>query len=233
MAVEEMITSLPTVSAATMQDIIYAVQGYQSPSVLGVSVQETLQQVYNLFQSTIILYNSGNPNGVVAGNTYQLLWDTVDNILWVCTTSGTASTAVWTKSLFLTAGSGISISQSGATITISSTSVGANFVVVTTASQAMVSNTTYQSHYSGLVTFTLPTTSNLGDRVMVTGFGAGGWTITQGSGQQIIVGNQQSTVGAGGSVSSINQYDGIDLVCAVANTTWQTISGPQGSLTIV
>jgi hypothetical protein len=97
MAVEEMITSLPTVTSATLNDIIYAVQGYVSPTQLGTSVQETLQQVYTLFQSNIILFNSGNPNGAVAGSTYQFCWDTLDAILYICTTTGTASTAVWTR----------------------------------------------------------------------------------------------------------------------------------------
>jgi len=96
MATEEMFTSLPTVSNAMMSDIICAVQGYSSPSNLGLSVQETLQQVYNLFQANIILFNSGNPNGVVAGTTFQFCWDTTDSALYICTTSGSASTAVWT-----------------------------------------------------------------------------------------------------------------------------------------
>ncbi|CEG60972.1 hypothetical protein [Legionella micdadei] len=94
---EEMFTELPTVSNATMSDIICAVQGYVSPSNLGLSVQESLQQVYNLFQSNIILFNSGNPNGSLAGTTYQFCWDTLNDLLWICTTSGTSSTAVWTR----------------------------------------------------------------------------------------------------------------------------------------
>ena len=97
MAIEEMFTELPTVASADMSDIICAVQGYVSPTVLGLSVQETLQQVYNLFQSNIILFNAGDPNGSVAGTTYQFLWDTADSILFICTTSGTSSTAVWTR----------------------------------------------------------------------------------------------------------------------------------------
>ena len=96
MAIEEMFTSLPTVSSAQMTDILCAVQGYVSPTVLGLSVQETLQQVYSLFQSNIILFNAGNPNGVLAGTTYQFCWDTTDSALYLCTTSGTSSTAVWT-----------------------------------------------------------------------------------------------------------------------------------------
>jgi hypothetical protein len=126
MPIEEMFTELPTVATADMSDIICAVQGYSSPSSLGLSVQETLQQVYNLFQANIILYNAGNPNGAVAGVTYQLCWDTVDNILWVCTTSGTATTAVWKKSIQLTAGSGITITQSGDIIQISASGGSVN-----------------------------------------------------------------------------------------------------------
>ena len=47
----------------------------------------------------------GNPNGNVAGVAAtngalaaSLLWDTVHSLLWVCTTTGTATTAVWTSS---------------------------------------------------------------------------------------------------------------------------------------
>jgi len=121
MATEEMFTSLPTVSSAQMTDIICAVQGYTSPTVLGLSVQETLQQVYNLFQSNIILFNAGNPNGVVAGTTYQFLWDTLDSILWICTTSGTSSTAVWTRA-HINDGYTTTVTAAGSTIlTVQST----------------------------------------------------------------------------------------------------------------
>lgn len=92
----EMITQLPTVVSASMTDILYAVQGY-SPPLLGTSVQETVQQVFNLFLSNTILNNNGNPNGAVAGVTYQLCFDTINKILYICTTSGTSSTAIWTS----------------------------------------------------------------------------------------------------------------------------------------
>lgn len=45
---------------------------------------------------------SGNPNGNVAGTAgagsipSDAVWDTANNILYICTTTGTASTAVWT-----------------------------------------------------------------------------------------------------------------------------------------
>lgn len=229
----EMFTQLPTVSNAQMTDIICAVQGYVSSSVPGLSVQETLGQVYNLFQSNIILSYAGNPNGNVAGTTFQLLWDTVDSILWVNTTTGNAASAVWTKSINLIAGSGITISQSGSTITISVSGAGFSWNQVTGTSVAMVTNQGYQADNVGLVTLSLPTASSFGDILHIAGYGAGGWTIAQGAGQQVIVGDLSSTIGAGGSVSSTNQYDSLILYCAVANTTWQVLGAPQGNLTIV
>jgi hypothetical protein len=210
MAVEEMITSLPTVSAATMQDIIYAVQGYVSPSVLGTSVQETLQQVYNLFQGTIVLTYPGNPNGFVAGTVYQLLWDSVDDVLWVCTTSGTASTAVWQQCIS---------SQS-------------NWTNATTSNITIVPDMKYVvNNGASLITFTLPTTAAFGTTIEISGFSSGGWKVTQNSGQQIHFGALATTTTTG-SVASANQYDYIKLLCVTANTTWNVV-GSIGNITLV
>lgn len=85
----EKFTQLPTVVTSNLADIIAAVQG-------GVSSQETLQQVFNLYLANMVLNNAGNPNGLVAGVVYQLLWDTTNLVMYVCTTSGNAATAVWT-----------------------------------------------------------------------------------------------------------------------------------------
>jgi hypothetical protein len=121
MAIEQKFTELPTVANSTTSDIICAVQGYVSPSNLGLSTQQTLGQVMALFQTTIILSNAGNPNTVVAGTLHQMCWDTVNNLLWICTTPGAASTAVWTKVIQLTAGTNITITQNGDQIIIDST----------------------------------------------------------------------------------------------------------------
>jgi hypothetical protein len=95
MSTNQNFTSLPVTSNAALTDVICAVQGYVSTSSPGVSVQETLQQVYDLFQQNFVLYSIGNPNGQLAGKIYQLCWDTSDEVLYVCTVSGTDSTAVW------------------------------------------------------------------------------------------------------------------------------------------
>lgn len=255
MATEEMFTSLPTVSNASMSDIICAVQGYVSPSNLGLSVQETLQQIYSLFQSNLILFNAGNPNGLVAGTTYQLCWDTTNNYLWVCVTSGTSSTAVWTpcfstltdgqlligstsgvaQGAKLTAGTNISIDTASNFIKINATGLaGIGWTHVTGTSQAMSADAGFIVDNVGLVTLTLPLTAAIGSFIYISGLGSGGWTIAQNSGQNIQIGSVSSTGGVGGSVASADQYDSLILNCVVADTTWSSMGAPQSSgLTIV
>lgn len=243
----EKITELPSVIEALSADIIYAVQG-------GVSVQETLEQVLDLSRSTLIANYAGNPNGNVAGTTYSLCWDSSDNFLWICTTSGTAGTAVWKPCVgtmtngqtiigstgavpskaTLTAGTGITISNAAGSITIAGTGSGMSWTVVTAASATMSADNGYIANRGSLVTLTLPASSSVGTTMSIVGQGAGGWLIAQGAGQQIQVGSSASTSGAGGSVASTNRYDSINLICITANTTWVTQGAPQSSgLTIV
>ena len=211
MAIEEMFTSLPTVSNSTLNDIICAVQGYVSPSSLGLSTQQTLQQVYNLFQSNIVLSNAGNPNGAVAGTTYQLCWDTVDLVLWVCTSSGTASTAFWIKCI----------------------NPQSNWVDVTRSPVTAVANTNYiTDNGASIVNFTLPLGSAIGTEIQISGKSSGGWAIAQNAGQTINFGNITTTSGVGGSLASSNRYDYVKLVCVTANTVWN-VTGAIGMLTIV
>lgn len=276
----EKFTQLPNVLSATLSDIICAVQG-------GVSVQETLGQVQQLMLSNSILHNAGNPNGSVAGTTYQLCYDTTNAKLYVCTTSGSTTTAVWTliganvvapvqggtgvtnptahtlpvaegSSNFtfigpltngqlligntgsdptastLTAGSNISITNGGGSISIAATgAAGFSWTQVSGTSQSMSSNNGYIANNAALVTLSLPASSSVGAELSIVGQGAGGFTISQAAGQQIHIGNVASTLGAGGSVSSTNQYDSLNLVCITANTIWTTVGGVQGTLNIV
>lgn len=87
----EKFSQLPTVINSTLGDIIAAVQG-------GISTQQTLGQVIALGLANTVLHFAGNPNGNVAGSTYQLCWDSTDLVMYVCTTSGNSATAVWTVS---------------------------------------------------------------------------------------------------------------------------------------
>jgi hypothetical protein len=78
---------------------------------------------------------AGNPNGNVAGTAASgqqpptLLWDTTDNVLWVCSVTGNASSAVWVSTtpgtlagptVRLTA----SLASAGTTITFTADEIG-------------------------------------------------------------------------------------------------------------
>jgi len=134
----------------------------------------------------------------------------------------------------LTAGSGISISNTAGGITISGTGSGTGFTEVTGTTQAMVPDAGYVTNNAGVVTLTLPVTAAFGTAITVVGKGAGGWKIAQNASQLIHVGSAVTTTGVGGSLASTNQYDSIDLVCVTANTVWVAWGAPQSSgLTVV
>lgn len=110
---------------------------------------------------------------------------------------------------------------------------GSQVVVVTSTSQPMTTNTIYIANNPSIqIVFTLPTVAAVGDFLCVVGQGAGGWTINQESGQQVVIGNK-STTSSSGSVTATQKSDALFLICITANTQWTTFCGPQGNLTIV
>lgn len=55
----------------------------------------TFSQIWLPF---VLMQNyAGNPNTKLAGNLYQLCLDTTNLVLYVCTTTGDASSSVWTE----------------------------------------------------------------------------------------------------------------------------------------
>lgn len=134
----------------------------------------------------------------------------------------------------LTAGAGINISNGSNTITITNTFTGATWNDITTTSQGMSVNNNYlANHATLLVTLTLPVTAAFGSMITIQGYGPGLFTIAQNSGQTIHFGDKNTTTGAGGSLTALNRYNSITLLCAVANTDWTVVNGPQGDFTIV
>jgi hypothetical protein len=133
----------------------------------------------------------------------------------------------------LTAGPGISIANAAGAITISGTGSGIGWTEVTGTTQAITTDNGYVANNVGLVTFTLPATAAFGTVINIVGKGAGGWQVDQNAGQNIQIGSVSSTVGAGGSIASSNQFDSIALVCTTADTVFTAITGPQGNITIV
>lgn len=160
---------------------------------------------------------AGNPNTVVSGSSFaaqlgDIYFDNSANIGYTATTGGASGTAVWTAD-----------SSAASSFAWNNT---------TGTTQAMAVNNGYVSNNAALSTFTLPTTSAVGQRVAVQGAGAAGWLLAQNAGQTIHFGTSTTTAGAGGSLASTNQYDHIELICITANTTWAAYNA-QGNLTVV
>jgi hypothetical protein len=109
---------------------------------------------------------------------------------------------------------------------------GLTWTEVTGTSQSAAVDNGYICNNASLVTVTIPTTAAVGKVVRVAGKGAGGWKIAQNASENIRFGNQVTTTGTGGYLASTNQYDAVELICTVADTTWTVISS-QGNITYV
>lgn len=131
----------------------------------------------------------------------------------------------------LTAGAGIAISNDAGSITISATSLGFAWVGVSGTSQAASVENGYIIQNSSLTSVTLPGVAPLGSVVAVQGLGAGGWSLIANAGQVINVGALPTSTA--GSVSSTDQWDCIEVVCVVANTTWAMRSSVSSGFVVV
>ena len=151
-------------------------------------------------------------SNTLEGQRYHGTGSTGVHYIYLCKIDGTMIRAV--------AGEGVDIAsiQFPATTTVSGTT------------QTIVSNNRYIPNNAALCTLTLPATSVVGDRVLVTGRGAGGWRVAQ-LASQIIHGTTDSTTGTGGRLDSTARYDSIELVCVVANLEW-VIQSVKGTVTI-
>ena len=127
--------------------------------------------------------------------------------------------------------SSVTITNGAGSINLAVAGGGVLWTEITAAAVALAVNNGYVLNRATLITATLPVTAAFGTVIRLCGKGAGGWIIAQNAGQNIQVGNSSSTVGVGGSVASTNQFDTIELLCSVANTTWTTLSSV-GNFTI-
>ncbi len=239
------ISQISSLASAALTDIIIADQ-------TGVTGTETLQQVLNLFLPNLFLTYAGNPNGNLAGTQNQVCWDSTDQILYVCITTGTALSAIWRPCIgqltdgqlrigstgnapvaaSLIAGTGVTIIPGPGTITINASASGISWNNITTSSATMIADNGYICNNASGVTLALPTTSNIGDILYIVGRQSG-WTISQAASQQIFVSINNTTIGSGGALSSTNAHDSILLVCTATNTEWTAISQQSAGLTIV
>jgi hypothetical protein len=134
----------------------------------------------------------------------------------------------------ISAGTNISVTNGAGTITIAGTgTAGFSWIDQASSSVTMAVNTGYIiDNGASLVTATLPATAAEGSIFRVAGFSAGGWKVGQAASQLIHFGNVTTTTGTGGSLASSNQYDQVELLCVVANTTFVVLSAV-GNITYV
>lgn len=109
---------------------------------------------------------------------------------------------------------------------------GSVWVTAAVNTSMAANNNYYTIAPGGTLLMALPTAIAAGTILRLVGYGSTGWTITQAAGQIIYFGAQATTLGAGGSVSSTNAHDAIELLCVAANTTFTVISS-LGNLTYV
>jgi hypothetical protein len=121
----------------------------------------------------------------------------------------------------LTQGTGITITNGAGTITIANSEpAGTTWSVKTTATTLAAFNGYFNNASTGSVTFTLPATAALGDTYQVANINAASFVIAEASGQSIILGNTTALVSTGTITSNNTIGDWIEIVCAVANTTF-------------
>jgi hypothetical protein len=129
-------------------------------------------------------------------------------------------------------GTGIDTSGSGNTITITSTAAGFAWNEITGTSSGLLIDNGYIANNAALVTLTLPTTGVIGDTIQIVGKGTGLYRIAQNAGQIINFVSTSTSSGVGGSLTSIEQFASIELVCTTANTNW-TVVDSAGNFTVV
>lgn len=117
---------------------------------------------------------------------------------------------------------GITTSTAGDTVTITGTeTVWTNI----SASQALAVNNGYICvSPGGALSLSLPAVSPVGSIIEITLDGATSFSVTQGAGKQIRLGNSTTTAGVGGSLTSTQQGDSLRMVCRTANLLWNVLS---------
>lgn len=106
---------------------------------------------------------------------------------------------------------------------------GLTWNVISNTTQTASVNNGYIANNASLVTITLPANFAVGDIVRISGLGAGGWSLMANTGDVINFGIFATS--AGGSLSSTNRYDVVEVLGVIANTTWIVLSNI-GSLTV-
>lgn len=210
------ISALPAVATALLTDFYPVVQA-------GVTSQETNQQLLTLFNANIQLAAAAQVTGLGQSG----IKNVTDN----------SKTIVASVNSTFTIGHILTASDTAGTITDSGVTIaaiaGLTWVDEGVSVVGMLPNQGYIiDDGASLVTLTLPAVCAQGVEMSIAGKSSGGWLIAQNASQIIHFGNAPTSVGAGGSLASTNQYDCVNLLCITANTTFLVLNAV-GSLTVV
>lgn len=201
-------------SAGTSANPVFSTATYPSTTTIS-------QLLYSSSANTVSGLSTANSASLVTSSSGVPAWtSSMTNGQMII-----GSTGATPVSATLTPGVGINITNGAGSVTIASLPYTA-----ITANQALaVSNGYFVT--SGTLSLSLPATSVIGDKIELTLAGGTSWTITQAAGQQIFIGNQNTTSGTGGSLASTANGDSVSLVCLTANTTWY-VKSSMGNITI-
>lgn len=175
-------------------------------------------------------YKRISPQPVIEGGTGALTFTAYAPVI-----AGTTATGAFQSASTGLATSGFVLTSNGASAVPSfqaPSGGGMTWIDQTSTPVTMAVGNGYSANLGSLITLTLPSTAAFGSLISVAGYGAGGWLIAQNSGQTIHFGNQNTTTGVGGSLASINRYDGVSLLCTVADTDFVVLSSI-GNITVV
>jgi hypothetical protein len=216
-------------SANTIGGITTGNSGALITSAGGIpSISSTLPAAVQGNITSVGTISSGTWQGSVIGGTYG--GTGVNNGASTITIGGNLTfSGAFTTTITVTAGTTVTLPTSG---TLATTAQTIATVDQTSSSATLAVNTLYVTdNGASLVTYTLPTTSAVGARIVIVGSSSGLWKIVYTTGQSIKVGSSASTATTG-NIAATLASDCVELVCTVANTTWTT-SAIVGNITVV
>lgn len=143
-----------------------------------------------------------------ATNTISALAKNTTATRYICN-SGSSNNPAWAQVNLTNGVTGVLPPANGGTVVWSAASG---------TTQAAAINSGYICTNASQCNVTLPATAAVGARVSVVSQGAGGIKVTANTGQTIKVLAQ--TTSSAGSITCAAQYDAIEVICVVANTTW-------------
>lgn len=165
----------------------------------------------------------------------QIYKDSSADLSGVITLTGDSGGAVpaTAGNINVVGGTGVTVvgTPGTSTLMINVSGSGKDWTAIS-AGQTLAINNGYICIGGATLSLALPAVSSIGDVIEVTVDGSTGFTITQGAGQQIRIGNTATTSGATGTLSSTQQGDSLKIVCSVANLKWNVLS-EMGNLTVV